>query len=815
MDLGVQGEDNMKILENYKKIKPSKNAEEILKRRYYLKGKNGNYLEKSWGEVARRVARTVASVEILYNKNIERIRDLENKFFDIISSRVFIPNSPCLFNSGTGIEHSLFEKDKITLEEYEKIANNKDFMHQLSACFVIDAEDDMEGIMETSKEIALITKSGGGIGLNLSKLRPKGSFVHGTSGESSGPISFLKLFNSVLKTIEQGYKRRGAGMAIMDITHPDIEEFIESKKDNDGTNVINMFNISVGIIDSKEILEKYQSNDSIELKHEHYGKVKKLNVRKFIDKISENAWKSGDPGLIMLDKVNKTNPIKNEIPIKATNPCGEQPLWPYSACNLGSIDLSKFYDENSNDVDWESLENVIRLATIFLDNVIDANRFPLEKIEKNVKNLRPIGLGFMGFADLLYKLQLRYGGSESLKVVEKVSAYLEFFSSMQSYELSQTKGNFPLFDKSQYKDGFLPIIGREYFDWEDLKNKTKVGKRNITTTTIAPTGSISNIADASSGIEPDFMLAYTRYINEGNERVPLKYINPIFEKSVDIDDKLFEFLEKNGSIKESDLPENIKRVFVVSHDVSPNEHINIQESAQKYISSAISKTINLPKNSSVQDIKDIYLKALESESIKGITIYRDGSLETQVLESLENKNKKENELVKLFIIDSNIKLHPKPRRDTLSSVTKKLRTDRGTVYITVSFDDFGDPAEVFISDGNDKSEIIGRLSSMALRAGLSLDEVLEQLEKVNTGDFSHMVAKAIREIDKFYKEKNNIATKDNLKEFIKKNNLVWDSKGYYVDSLGNTYCPNCLAKNSLVLSSGCSECIRCGWSKCS
>ena len=811
--LEVRGEDSMEILEKWKKIRPSKNAEEILKRRYYLKDKDGTYIENSWEEVSKRVARTIASVEVLYGKSLDEIQKLEKEFYDLVNSRVFIPNSPCLFNSGTGIEHTLFEKEILTLEEYKKIASNKDSMHQLSACFVVDVEDNMEGIMETSKEIALITKSGGGIGLNISKLRPKGAFVHGTSGESSGPISFLKLFNSVLKTIEQGYKRRGAGMAIMDITHPDIEEFIECKKDNDGTSVINMFNISIGVKDSKELTNKYENNEYIELTHEHSEVRKKIKAKDFIKKIAANAWKSGDPGLIMLDKVNKTNPLKNKIPIRATNPCGEQPLWPYSACNLGSIDLSKFYDEKRDDLDWESLEKVIRLTTVFLDNVIDANRFPLEKIEKNVKNLRPIGLGFMGFANLLYKLKVRYGSDESLKIVEKVSAYLEYYSSLQSYELSKIKGSFPLFDESEYRKGFLPIIGKDYFDWEELKEKIKNGKRNITTTTVAPTGSISNIADTSSGIEPNFMLAYTRYINDKDTRIPLKYVNPVFLKEVEVDDKLFEFIEKNGSIGNSDLPKEIKHVFVVSHDVKPHEHIQIQQAAQRYISSAISKTINLPKSTSISDIENIYLTALKSDSIKGITVYRDGSLETQVLES--SKDKKEDELVQLFIIDNNKKLHPKPRRDTLPSVTKKLRTDRGTVYITVSFDDFGDPAEVFISDGNDKSEIIGRLSSMALRAGLSIDEVLEQLEKVSSGDFSHMVAKSIKEIDKFYKEKNNIATKNNIEKFIKENNLIWDSKGYYIDNAGNTYCPNCLAKNSLVLSSGCSECVRCGWSKCS
>ncbi len=811
MDLEAQGEIDMELLERLKDVEPSKNANEILKRRYFLKTKDGNYIEHSWKDIAKRVARTIASVESKYTKDLRKIRNLEKDFYDLMASRVFIPNSPCLFNSGIGIDYSLFEKSELTFDEYRSIASNNDFMHQLSACFVVDVEDSIEGIMSTSKEIALITKSGGGVGLNISKLRPKGAFVHGTSGESSGPISFLKLFNSVLKTIEQGYKRRGAGMAIMDITHPDIEEFIESKKDNTGTNVINMFNISVGITDSKDILEKYENNADITLRHENYAKEIKLNVRKFINKIANNAWKSGDPGLIMLDKINKTNPIKDHIAIRATNPCGEQPLWPYSACNLGSIDVSKFFV--NGDVDWESFKRVIQISTVFLDNVIDANRFPLDKIEKNVKALRPIGLGFMGFADLLYKLKIRYGSLESLNIVSKLSAYLEYYSALKSCELAKTKGSFPLFNKSKYKDGFLPIIGNEYLDWEYLKEQSKSGKRNITTTTVAPTGSISNIADTSSGIEPNFMLAYTRYINDKDQRIPLKYINPIFAKEVKIDDNLFDFIEKNGSIENSDLSKDIKRVFVVSHDVKPEEHIAIQESAQRYISSAISKTINLPKKATVEEIKQIYLKALKSDSIKGITIYRDGSLETQVLE--KSQKDKQKEFVQLFIIDNNKKLHPRPRRDTLPSVTKKLRTDRGTVYITVSFDDFGDPAEVFISDGNDKSEIIGRLSSMALRAGLSLDEVLEQLEKVSSGDFSHMVAKAIREIDNFYKKKNNIASKNDAEKFIKENGLVWDSKGYYIDSQGNTYCPNCLAKNSLVLSSGCSECMRCGWSKCS
>jgi len=785
------------------------------------------------------VARVTATAEILYSKDIDNIKKWEETFYSILNARLFIPNSPTLFNAGTGVKEELLRKpiEDMTIEDYEEVYKTRNHLHMLSACFVVPVDDSIEGIFDAVKNYALITKVGGGVGSNFSSLRPKGAFVAGTSGRASGPVSFMHVFNSAISVVEQGYKRRGALMGILNIDHPDIEEFIEAKKDNTGESILKFFNISVGIKDKERIIEAYENDGEIELSHPKSGVVKKIKIRELLRKIAENAWKTGDPGLAILGEMNKYNPLYPYRIIESTNPCGEIGLPPYEACNLGSIDVAKFYNDGT--FDHQSFDEIAKIAIRFLDNIIDVNVFPLKEIDEAVRNSRRLGLGIMGFADLLYKMGISYDSEEAFKFASNMMAELALESHRASYELGLEKGNFPLYDQSKYSQdgGFIPFaMGSSDIDdklKEEFKNLSKA-HRNVAVMTVAPTGSISNIADTSSGLEPNFLLAYTRYMNKSDgTKEPLVYVNHLLVEKIGniLDDEMKKRIMEEGTLKNIDsIPDEIKKVFVVSHDISTDGHLRMQEAFQNYVDNNISKTINMPNSSTVDDILDIYIRALKS-NVRGITIYRDGSLQTQVLNANKNVKTKDAPKVNFFVLDEHHKLRARPRKETLRSVTRKYKRDSGTTYITVSFDDSGEAIEVFVSNGGETAEIIGRLSSIALRAGVSMDEILEQLKKVK-GDYSKGVAEEIKKaIDDFSElwgtsadssdeEDQEIIHLDgtrkspeDIEKFVVANNLKWYND-YYIDEDGNTYCPVCLSKNSLVNQEGCVTCMNCNWSKC-
>ncbi len=824
------------IIERFSKIRPTENAENILRERYFWKDQNGAFIENDWSNVSRRVARVIASAEYLYSKDLDKIKFWEDQFYSILNARIFIPNSPTLFNAGSGVSNELIRKplEDMTLEDYEEIYKSRNHLHMLSACFVVPVEDSIEGIFDAVKNYALITKVGGGVGSNFSSLRPKGSFVAGTSGRASGPVSFMHVFNSAIAVVEQGYKRRGALMGILDIDHPDIEEFIEAKRDNTGESILKFFNISVGIKDKEKILKAYEEDGEIELFHPKSGMVKKIKIRELLRKIAENAWKSGDPGLAILGEMNKYNPLYPYKIIESTNPCGEIGLPPYEACNLGSIDVAKFYYENS--FDSASFDQIAKIAIRFLDDVIDVNVFPLEEIDRSVRESRRLGLGIMGFADLLYMMNIPYDSEEAFKFASNLMAELALESHRASYELGKEKGNFPLYEKSKYaqEGGFIPFaMGSSDLDPELRTAFVELSKfhRNVAVMTVAPTGSISNIADTSSGLEPNFLLAYTRYMNKSDgTKEPLVYVNRVLVERLgkSLDENMKKEIIENGTLKNiQNIPEKIKKVFVVSHDISSLAHLRMQEAFQNYVDNNISKTINMPNSATVEDILDIYIRSLKS-NVRGITIYRDGSLQTQVLNANKNVKTKDAPKVNFFVLDEHHKLRARPRKKTLRSVTRKYKSDTGTTYITVSFDDSGEAIEVFVSNGGETAEIIGRLSSIALRAGVSMEEILEQLKKVK-GDYARGVAEEIKKaIDDFAElwgtsiseEKSEIIhldgtrkSEEEIEKFVVANNLKWYND-YYIDEDGNTYCPVCLSKNSLVNQEGCVTCMNCNWSKC-
>jgi len=831
------------VVSRWMRVEPSENAERILKHRYYWRDKEDKFIETSWKDICRRVARVVATGELTNpalegasrEEKLNFLKGVEHTFYEMLKARIFLPNSPTLFNAGLGVDYELLLKDidDMSLEDYEKIFASRNHLHMLSACFVVPVDDSIDGIFEAVKEYALITKAGGGIGSNFSELRPKGSNVAGTSGKASGPVSFMHVFNTAINVVEQGYKRRGALMGILDITHPDIEEFIIAKRDNDGNAILKYFNISVGIWDRKKILELYERDGELELSHPRSEIKRKVKVRELFEKIAESAWKSGDPGLAFLGEMNKYYALYPSKCISSTNPCGEIGLSDYEACNLGSIDVVKFVDPQTGELDYDALDTAVRNAVRFLDDVIEVNVFPLEKITKSVRESRRLGLGIMGFADTLYMLNIPYNSQEARIFAADLMARIALNAYEASAKLAEEKGNFPLFHLSRWNDPeFRPFamgISRYDDDLHEMFKRTLGKKRNVALLTIAPTGSISNIADTSSGLEPNFLLAYTRYVNRPDgTREPLTYINRVLMQRLgdELTDGIKKRIMEEGSIQKVEgIPDEIKRIFVVSHDIEPMDHLLMQDAFQRYVDNNISKTINMPNSATVDDVLNIYLEAMKL-NIRGLTIYRDGSLQTQVLTSAKLKTK-DAPKVQFFVLDEKHKLRARPRKESLRSVTRKFKREDGTTYITVSFDDNGEAIEIFVSNGSEASEIIGRLSSIALRAGVSLEEILEQLRKVR-GDYAKGIAEEIkRAVDDFVKlwgpqeevEHEVIRidgtrkSEEEIEKFVRANDLKWYD-GYYVDSEGNTYCPVCLSKNTLINQEGCVMCMSCNWSKC-
>jgi len=517
----------------------SKNAVELLKARYLLKDSKGKVIETP-DQMFRRVAKQVSKID-----NVK-----EEEFYQMMANSEFLPNSPTLMNAGTELG-------------------------QLSACFVLPIEDSLESIFDTLKSSALIHQSGGGTGFSFTRLRPKGDIVKSTKGVASGPVSFMEIYDKTTDIVKQGGKRRGANMGILNVDHPDIIEFIRLKEKTSLKN----FNISVGITD--RFMKAVKENKNYELINPRTGKtVKKLNARKVFDLIAEMAWKTGDPGIIFLDEINRKNILKKIGKIEATNPCGEVPLLPNESCNLGSINLTKFVSEKK--INYEKLRKVVVNAVRFLDNIIDANKYPLKKIEKITKANRKIGIGVMGFADMLIMLGVRYNSNKALFIAEELMKFILETARQASVELAKRRGSFPNFNKSELSKKYKKM-------------------RNATLTTIAPTGSISIIANCSSSIEPLFAVKYTR-ISLGKK---FTYVHPLLNKYD-------------------------KRLFVTAHDIKPEQHVKMQAVFQKYTDNAVSKTVNLHKNATKQNIKKIFMLAYKLKC-KGITVYREGSKKEQVL----------------------------------------------------------------------------------------------------------------------------------------------------------------------------------------
>lgn len=600
------------------KLNLSENAIKVLERRYLKRDKDGNCTEKP-ADMFRRVALAIASGDLKFGKSQAEVEKLADRFYDFITKCYFMPNSPTLMNAGRELG-------------------------QLAACFVLPVEDSLEGIFETVKNTALIHKSGGGTGFSFSRLRPKNSVVRSTMGVSSGPVSFMEVFNAATEAVKQGGTRRGANMGILRVDHPDILDFINCKSDN---NKLNNFNISVAITDKfMEALKKGEDYDLVNPQNNQV--VARLSAKKVFDLIVDGAWRNGEPGIIFIDKMNSDNPTPLVGEIESTNPCGEVPLLAYEACNLGSINLGRMVIEGTNgpEVDWKTLAQTTRTAIRFLDNVIAVNNYPLPQISEMVQNNRKIGLGVMGWADMLMKMGISYSSEEGTKLASQVMEFIDYESKCESIELSKERGRFNNFKGSvydgknflynKYKGKSAGKISDE--QWKDLDAQIeKYGIRNATTTCIAPTGTISMIAGASGGVEPLFGLVFSRLIMDGTEMLE---VNPIFKeyaiKHGFYSEDLMKEIAKTGSVAHVDkVPADAKKIFVTAHDVSPYWHVKMQAAFQLHTDNAVSKTVNFEEHATREDIEQAYVLAYEN-NLKGITVYRNNSRQFQPM-NLDSK----------------------------------------------------------------------------------------------------------------------------------------------------------------------------------
>lgn len=661
----------------------SDNALQVLEKRYLAKDSEGKITETP-EEMLRRVAKAVAAADEKYDKKAD-LAALEEDFFALMSNLYFLPNSPTLMNAGRRLG-------------------------QLSACFVLPVEDSMEAIFEAVKNAALIHKSGGGTGFSFTRLRSNGSPVDSTGGIASGPVSFMRVFNTATEAVKQGGTRRGANMGILNIDHPDILEFIDSKKDSEE---ITNFNISVGI--TEEFMEKVASGEDYNLIDPHTKIITDtLNAKEVFDHIVDAAWRNGEPGIVFLDRLNNDNPVPELGAIEATNPCGEQPLLPYESCNLGSINLSKMVKETDKGtaIDWQRLGDTVEQAVHFLDNVIEINNYPLDAIRDATLETRKIGLGVMGFADLLLLLGVPYNSPQALDVAERVMGFVTDQGRQASARLAKERGAFPQFEKSTYADG------------EPL--------RNATITTIAPTGTLSLLAGCSSGIEPVFAYAYFRLIMN---KTKMLEGNPILEKTLQqrglYSEELMHTISEEGTLAAiEEIPQDIRNVFVCAHDVGPLDHINMQAAFQRHTDNAVSKTVNFPNSATRDDVALVYKLAYE-EDCKGVTIYRDGSRDSQVLNVGKDAKDKVGDGAPQQAYGE---ITPRPRPAITYGFTERMKIGCGNLYVTVNYDDNG-ICEVFTSTGKaggcaSQSEATARLCSVALRSGMSVHEVYDQLKGI-------------------------------------------------------------------------------------
>ncbi|MDH3239007.1 MAG: vitamin B12-dependent ribonucleotide reductase, partial [Deltaproteobacteria bacterium] len=669
----------------------SENARKVLDRRYLKKDPGGERMETP-EEMLARVAYDIALAEGLYYGSVpEVVLQWAERFYAMMHRLDFMPNSPTLMNAGRELQ-------------------------QLSACFVLPVDDSMESIFEAVKNTALIHKSGGGTGFSFSRLRPKHDVVKSTKGISSGPISFMTVFDAATETIKQGGTRRGANMGILRVDHPDILDFIFCKMKNDR---LNNFNISVAL--TEDYMKAVEADAEYELVNPHSGQVvARHSAREVFEKIVEAAWRNGEPGIIFLDRINRDNPTPRIGAIESTNPCGEQPLLPYESCNLGSINLSGMVtgDNGSVRINYERMRETIHDAIRFLDNVIDRNNYPLPEIRQMTMGNRKVGLGVMGFADMLIKLGIPYDSDEALAVGQEVMSFVQEESVNTSSLLARERGPFPNCAASVFADN------------------GKIARRNATTTTIAPTGTISIIAGCSSGIEPIFALSYIRNVMDNDHLVE---VHPLFEEEMkrrgaySLD--LMKEVSQKGSLRHIEgIPEEVRRIFVTAHDISPEAHLRMQAAFQKHVENAVSKTVNFHSDATREDIRKVYLLAYRL-GCKGVTVYRDKSRGEQVL-NIGEVNRAEPAGAPGAPERESGYVSTRPRPDTLLGVTKEMKTSCGKIYVTMNCDEKG-IFEVFNQMGKaggcaaSQSEAIGRLVSLALRSGVKPDMIVKQLKGIS------------------------------------------------------------------------------------
>lgn len=711
-------------------------AETVLSRRYYLKDSAGEPIE-TWESLARRVANAVAKVD----EGTDHFDEIREKFFSMIYHMDFLPNSPCLMNAGTDLG-------------------------QLSACFVLPIEDSMDGIFTAIRNGALVHKTGGGTGYSFSRLRSKNAAVRSTQGVASGPLSFAAVFDAATETIKQGGKRRGANMGVLRIDHPDIMDFICAKEDQEQ---FNNFNFSVAITDAfMEAVEKGSKYDLIEPSSGTV--IDELDARVVFEKIIDLAWYNGEPGVLFIDTANKSNMTPQLGDFEATNPCGEQWLLPYESCNLGSINLANFVEDG--EVDFDRLRSIVEISTIFLDNVIDCNRFPIPEIEEMTLQTRKIGLGIMGMHDMLIQIAVPYGSEKGREISAEVMSFIRNVSEEQSIKLAEVKGAFPAYDKKVNK---YPA------------------RRNAALTSIQPTGTVSMIADCASGCEPYFSIVLIKHVMDGDRLILVnKLFEQIAKKEGFYSDELMSKVADSGTvIGHDEIPAEWQEIFRTAQDVSPEDHISMQGILQQNgVDSSISKTINLPNSATREEVKLSYMMGYQL-GCKGLTVYRDGSRDSQVLNTKGASESEEN-----TAIVSSAGQIKKNLPDTLDAKRYRLKDqDKKSVYIIVCFDEKEMPMEVFAKfpfdnrvDLKEKSTMwttTCRLVSLALRFNVPMDEIIKQLDR-SSGHMLDLPA----QLSKLFKSF-----------------LAGTQHGFA------STCPEC--SGSLVFEEGCECCRSCGYSKCS
>ncbi len=744
-----------------KKANLTGNARTVLEKRYLKKDDSGKIVETP-EDLFFRVAENIAGAERLFSTE-ESTDTWTEKFYNVMVDLDFLPNSPTLMNAGRDLQ-------------------------QLSACFVLPIGDSMEDIFNAVKYTALIHKSGGGTGFSFSNIRPKNDRVKSTKGISSGPLSFMRVFDIATETVKQGGTRRGANMGILNCSHPEIMEFVEMKE-KDG--VLSNFNISVGI--TNEFMDALKRDEEYPLRNPRTGEiVGRMKASKVFKRIVELAWKNGEPGIVFLDKINEHNPTPHIGAIESTNPCGEQPLLPYESCNLGSINLANMVSDNNGkkEVNYFKLGNTVRTAVRFLDNVIEVNKYPLPEIEKLTKGNRKIGLGVMGFADMLIEFGIPYNSHEAAHLAEEVMKFIQEEGRKVSAFLARERGVFPNFSGSIY----------------DTENGLRV--RNATVTTIAPTGTISMIANCSSGIEPMFAIVYEKNVLDGKK---LLEVHPAFKRIAQEEgfysDELMKMVADGGSLhKIYGIPKRIRDIFVTSHDIEPRWHINLQAAFQKYTDNAVSKTVNFRHEATMAEVDEVYRLAYDL-NCKGVTVYRDGSRQNQVI-TTGTAGQSGGDTAHGFTGT----IHPRPRPSVTHGRTYKTKTGCGTLYVNVNSDDYG-ICEVFTQMGKSggcaasNAEAVSRMVSLALRAGIDPKSIVEQLRGIrcpiptwHEGEMVLSCADAIgRTLERALNEIQGIQGQPKIS----------------FSGLDMGLCPQCPECGGIMeTESGCAVCKSCGFSKC-